>query len=48
MDPGKTTVFSKIEHWFKSVATDINDRYHANEEYYKFPYEVDESAEVES
>ncbi|WP_371253884.1 hypothetical protein [Orientia tsutsugamushi] len=29
----KTTVFSKIENWFKSIINDINDRSHVNEEY---------------
>ncbi|BAG40767.1 putative conjugative transfer protein TraA [Orientia tsutsugamushi str. Ikeda] len=32
----KTTVLSKIENWFKSIITDINDRSHVNEEYYHF------------
>ncbi|BAG41293.1 putative conjugative transfer protein TraA [Orientia tsutsugamushi str. Ikeda] len=43
----KTTVFSKIENWFKSVINDINDRSHVNEEYYHFTVKPDQEAKVE-
>ncbi|WP_371218613.1 AAA family ATPase [Orientia tsutsugamushi] len=40
----KTTVFSKIENWFKSI---INDRSHVNEEYYHFTAKPEQEAKVE-
>ncbi|WP_371223673.1 AAA family ATPase [Orientia tsutsugamushi] len=43
----KTTVFSKIENWFKSIINDINDRSHVNEEYYYFTAKPEEEAKVE-
>ncbi|KJV52830.1 putative conjugative transfer protein TraA [Orientia tsutsugamushi str. Gilliam] len=43
----KTTVFSKIENWFKSIINDINDRSHVNEEYYHFTAKPEEEAKVE-
>ncbi|WP_371222305.1 toprim domain-containing protein [Orientia tsutsugamushi] len=43
----KTTVFSKIENWFKSIINDINDRSHANKEYYHFTAKLEEEAKVE-
>ncbi|KJV51272.1 putative conjugative transfer protein TraA [Orientia tsutsugamushi str. Gilliam] len=43
----KTTVFSKIENWFKSIINDINDRSHVNEEYYHFTAKPEQEAKVE-
>ncbi|WP_371219481.1 AAA family ATPase [Orientia tsutsugamushi] len=43
----KTTVFSKIENWFKSIINDINDRSHVNKEYYHFTAKPEEEAKVE-
>ncbi|WP_371253701.1 AAA family ATPase [Orientia tsutsugamushi] len=43
----KTTVFSKIENWFKSIINDINDRSHVNKEYYYFTAKPEEEAKVE-
>ncbi|SPR13912.1 toprim domain-containing protein [Orientia tsutsugamushi] len=43
----KPTVFSKIEDWCKSIINDINDRSHANEEYYYFIAKQEEEAKVE-
>ncbi|KJV74608.1 conjugal transfer protein TraA [Orientia tsutsugamushi] len=43
----KTTVLSKIENWFKSIITDINDRSHVNEEYYHFTAKPEQEAKVE-
>nr|WP_284524772.1 AAA family ATPase [Orientia tsutsugamushi] len=43
----KTTVFSKVENWFKSIINDINDRSHVNEEYYYFTAKPEEEAKVE-
>ncbi|WP_371222110.1 AAA family ATPase [Orientia tsutsugamushi] len=43
----KTTVFSKIENWFKSIVNDINDRSHVNKEYYHFTAKPDQEAKVE-
>ncbi|WP_231966312.1 AAA family ATPase [Orientia tsutsugamushi] len=43
----KTTVFSKVENWFKSIINDINDRSHVNEEYYHFTAKPDQEAKVE-
>ncbi|KJV50745.1 putative conjugative transfer protein TraA [Orientia tsutsugamushi str. Gilliam] len=43
----KTTVFSKVENWFKSIINDINDRSHVNEEYYHFTAKPEEEAKVE-
>ncbi|SPR03336.1 conjugal transfer protein TraA [Orientia tsutsugamushi] len=43
----KTTVFSKIENWFKSIINDINDRSNVNKEYYHFTAKPEEEAKVE-
>ncbi|WP_371220087.1 AAA family ATPase [Orientia tsutsugamushi] len=43
----KTTVFSKIENWFKSIINDINDRSHVNKEYYHFTAKPEQEAKVE-
>ncbi|KJV74737.1 toprim domain protein [Orientia tsutsugamushi str. TA716] len=43
----KTTVFSKVENWFKSIINDINDRSHVNKEYYHFTAKPEEEAKVE-
>ncbi|XAF72629.1 conjugal transfer protein TraA [Orientia tsutsugamushi] len=43
----KTTVLSKIENWFKSIITDINDRSHVNEEYYHFTAKPEQEPKVE-
>ncbi|KJV50869.1 toprim domain protein [Orientia tsutsugamushi str. Gilliam] len=43
----KTTVFSKVENWFKSIINDINDRSHVNEEYYHFTAKPEQEAKVE-
>ncbi|WP_109234696.1 AAA family ATPase [Orientia tsutsugamushi] len=43
----KTTVFSKIENWFKSIINDINDRSNVNKEYYHFTAKPEQEAKVE-
>ncbi|SPR07689.1 conjugal transfer protein TraA [Orientia tsutsugamushi] len=43
----KTTVFSTVENWFKSIINDINDRSHVNKEYYHFTAKPEEEAKVE-
>ncbi|SPR13459.1 ATP-dependent DNA helicase [Orientia tsutsugamushi] len=43
----KPNSLSKICNWIKSVVTDINDRFHVNEEYYQFTPKPEQLAKVE-
>ncbi|KJV56449.1 putative conjugative transfer TraA domain protein [Orientia chuto str. Dubai] len=43
---GEKTVLGKIGDWFKSVITDIGDRFHTNDKYYRYDKKPEPLAEI--